>query len=585
MSIFGFMKGKNAGQAQASQNTTQSDDRSQDMSNMSNEGRPIYPSPNIKPVQFPSNLSDLNSEDKNTDAVSGSQDVGSSTVISGGSTSTYDNDLDQDVSRDLAGQISDEEIDRILAEYSEADSSSSALLDDKAIEQALGSIDTNQSVAADAQVGTLDNQSQLNLDMNMNDVNKSQIQVNDQITMSDQTSGEGGKIEEQSTSSEIAEGEHKTFTEIPLPQYVPEAGELEFQHFKVDNRAIQDSPQNVTVINPDGVVETMYREDDGVVETMNRRNDYSNDYSTDFDDFRSNFQSQPNSEQSSTEKMISSDEDYGSDGQTNLSFQSGSNEVSKGQGSLTTEFVDDPSRSEKEGQDESSDKLADNFIEQIDQKGQSINLRSIRSISLVGLNDTEGVYEDLLSKLLNFIHSLPKNVEIIIDSNKMAGGDLLKKVDPKFSITGVYLKPFYSNYSDEAGSSVFRINYRYILYSNYFEKLTYIIDNSDVVVIPVTTGLVNLANVSVLLALQYIYRQQFKSVILWGLGWREFIEFMNLSAEESESIIYAETVDELLERLVEIDTSLYHQQKQIQTVELDLRERGDEKVFLRGNIQ
>lgn len=372
--------------------------------------------------------------------------------------------------------------------------------------------------------------------------------------------------------------------EIPVPEVIPETGEVVQEHVPIDNTVIQNTNDAVTFTSPDGVVETINPTDLSAIAQFTNTTPIDN---IDASFVSSTVENMPTNVDTAemSDSIPHIGDEVSSVGVTNT-------EVSDKQDILmesTPENLNsnETTQTDYEGVENS---VIPPMLPSVEQETRPKTnqdlfvLKNIRSIALVGLNDTDGVFDDVGSDLVNFSNALPLSTELIIDSSKMAGGELLRGVEKHVSITGVFLKPFFTNYSDIAEQVPARLNFRSILFSNYFEKISHIVHNAELIVVPLTSGLVNLANVSNLLAIQYIYGKQAKPVVLLGKEWRDFIDSLNLNEEESSSIRFADNVSELLELVKKLDVELFETVAvdSVQESVVDMREQGDETHFLRN---
>jgi hypothetical protein len=560
MGIFAFIKGGNA-----SKSTTTPKDDNQSNTNNSNvqitatdnpnitssnlNDNILYPSPNLKPIESKINNDSIN--------------------------------MDIDASR----LPSDEEIDRLLAQYSDTSlaESSSQTISASSISHPVqdSNLSANDLKMTDQSVVNQSNNGDFNV---VSDVSPTQSSTTNSITSPTNTNLSVNGILDFSSplsqsnpdintnlnfnpskSNEITQPQDASSIptgEIPMPNPITEVGEQLVEHPHIDNNIITQSPDAVTI-----------RSSDGIVEVKNPA-DVSPDFfnhpaaSTELS-FKTADTSVPqNFDQLQSEQTIS-DVKIKQDSYTNPGLDTDKNLNNIDSDSLSTSASESPDIP-----------VINNTNEIANVVSAPKSLKNIRSIALVGLNDSDNIFEDIAPEILKFIEKLPVQTEIILDSNKMVGEMLVKNVNPKTSITGVYLKPFFSNYSDVSEQYVSRLNYRVVLFSNYFEKLTHIIENSDLIVIPLTSGLVNLANVANFLALQYIYANQSKPVILFGIEWREFINSLNLNNEENASIRYADTAEDLIQSIVELDKSSYETVPTLTENQIDLRKKGDEVSFI-----
>ncbi len=185
--------------------------------------------------------------------------------------------------------------------------------------------------------------------------------------------------------------------------------------------------------------------------------------------------------------------------------------------------------------------------------------RAIKNVGFVCLNSNllnNGVSEEIRETA--YILSENKT-KIYIDSNKGYGLSVLdgvKRASYK-NLMGVYFKPFYSNYSDFAEISIDFSEYTQYFYSNYLDRLKFLIKNVDLFIIPETGGVFNLAQLFSIWNLSNLYLGQNKPLILVGKQWDENIsvikELLKLNTQEIQAIEIAYDSKRVLEIINRID--------------------------------
>jgi hypothetical protein len=154
---------------------------------------------------------------------------------------------------------------------------------------------------------------------------------------------------------------------------------------------------------------------------------------------------------------------------------------------------------------------------------------------------------------------IDQNINIYLDSAKSYGKEILKSLmdNHKKEVNGVYLKPVYSQYSDDNDSAVIVPGHTSFLFADLLERLRYLIKNSKLFVIPHTSNIVNAAQFFTLWSLEYLYYGHHKPIILIGKEWHSTIEKLSevfkLNEFETHPIIICETEAEVYSNLEKLD--------------------------------
>lgn len=208
--------------------------------------------------------------------------------------------------------------------------------------------------------------------------------------------------------------------------------------------------------------------------------------------------------------------------------------------------------------------------------------RTIKNVGFVCLNTNllnNGVSEQL--REISYLLSENKT-KIYIDSNKGYGLSVLdgvKRASYK-NLMGVYFKPFYSNYSDFAEISIDFTEYTQYFYSNYLDRLKFLVKNVDLFIIPETGGVFNLAQLFSIWNLSNLYLGQNKPLILVGKQWDENIsvikDLLKLNTQEIQAIEIAYDSKRVLEIIHRID-KLYSGKAPVSIKKtFDMRSESDE---------
>lgn len=209
------------------------------------------------------------------------------------------------------------------------------------------------------------------------------------------------------------------------------------------------------------------------------------------------------------------------------------------------------------------------------------SLNVLNKIAFISLN-TQGVNSSLSKKVKSLAVMLKNlDVETLIDSNKGYGMDVISGMSgTKNKVSAIYLKPFYSKYSDETTLEVPLENFTKINFSNVLDRIKYLYKEATVFIVPETSGLNNLAQVLVLLNSQAMYFGSHKPVILFGTAWKDRINSLKnsfgLSQQELDSMYYASTPEEAISIINKLDAE-YSNKKITNNNSIDMRDEQSEK--------
>jgi hypothetical protein len=231
------------------------------------------------------------------------------------------------------------------------------------------------------------------------------------------------------------------------------------------------------------------------------------------------------------------------------------------------------------------EKKVDAYVESTEPQTETLQLKYFRDVALVGLNSdsTDTAYINLVKSLVNALKT--SAARLIIDSSQGHGKAVLESLKDtgNLEVNGAYLRPYFSAYSDEPNGEVVDVkNYTETLFSNFVERLRYLYTSSELFIVLDSKGLVNLADISFLLAMQKMYYGKHKPVILFGSGWKNKMETLNnmLNDDEKDKVYVVKDVNELASVLKEIEEgytkSNYYSTKRV----TDLRDIEDEKQFM-----
>ncbi len=215
----------------------------------------------------------------------------------------------------------------------------------------------------------------------------------------------------------------------------------------------------------------------------------------------------------------------------------------------------------------------------------TLQLKYFRDIALIGLN-SEVSDTAYVSQVRSLVSSLKQSAtRIIVDSSQGYGKEVLNELKDaqNLEVNGAYLRPYFSAYSDEPNGEIVDVkNYTETLFSNFIERLRYIYSSAELFIVLDSKGLVNLADISFLLAMQKMYYGKHKPVILFGAMWEAKMNTLNamLNDDEKEKVYVVKDMNALADVLKKIEEGYtknnFYSTKRV----TDLRDIEDEKQFM-----
>lgn len=215
----------------------------------------------------------------------------------------------------------------------------------------------------------------------------------------------------------------------------------------------------------------------------------------------------------------------------------------------------------------------------------TLQLKYFRDIALIGLN-SEVSDTAYVSQVRSLVSSLKQSAtRIIVDSSQGYGKEVLNELKDaqNLEVNGAYLRPYFSAYSDEPNGEIVDVkNYTETLFSNFIERLRYIYSSAELFIVLDSKGLVNLADISFLLAMQKMYYGKHKPVILFGARWESKMNTLNdmLNDDEKEKVYIVKDMNSLADVLKNIEEGYtknnFYSTKRV----TDLRDIEDEKQFM-----
>lgn len=211
-------------------------------------------------------------------------------------------------------------------------------------------------------------------------------------------------------------------------------------------------------------------------------------------------------------------------------------------------------------------------------------LSIFQKIAIIGLN---GPKVDM-NKALELKEASKKlssmGAKLLFDSKNGLGASVLDGLkESDGSGMGVYFRPFMSNLFSKVDKDIEPSNIVSFIYSNFVERLQFLMKESRLFVIVDSGGIHNYSQFMILWGMSYIYYGNHKPVVLYGADWKDTLEKlktdMGLTQEEMESIKVVETPDQLISYIKELEQEYSKNPTSIEKV-IDRRVEGDERDFL-----
>lgn len=211
-------------------------------------------------------------------------------------------------------------------------------------------------------------------------------------------------------------------------------------------------------------------------------------------------------------------------------------------------------------------------------------LSIFQKIGIIGLNgpkvdmNKSTEIKDLSKKLSAM------GAKLLFDSKNGLGASVLDGLkESNGSGMGIYFRPFMSNLFSKVDKDIEPSNIVSFIYSNFVERLQFLIKESRLFIIVDSGGIHNYSQFMMLWGMSYIYYGNHKPVVLYGSDWKDTIEKlkadMTLTQEEVDSIRIVETPDQLISYIKDLEQDYSNNPTSIEKV-IDRRVEGDERDFL-----
>lgn len=203
-----------------------------------------------------------------------------------------------------------------------------------------------------------------------------------------------------------------------------------------------------------------------------------------------------------------------------------------------------------------------------------------KTVGFIGLNSQPN--SKVVEKITELSKKLSEFSEVfIIDSAKGYAKSVFESAKERgIDLTGMYLKPFHSEYSDEADLGNYD-NFTVMMFSNTADKIKNIIKESDLLIMPEVFGLNNLGILFEVWSTSSMYPGQNKPIILLGKGWTAILSqlknMFKLSDTDLSFVNVCTTTEEALIKIKELDSALLTKEVKAPRRIIDLREEDDEE--------
>lgn len=210
----------------------------------------------------------------------------------------------------------------------------------------------------------------------------------------------------------------------------------------------------------------------------------------------------------------------------------------------------------------------------------NFEMNYFRTIGFIGLNTQPNL--KVVEKVSELAEKLSDFAEVfIIDSAKGYAKTIFDSAKAKnIELTGMYLKPFHSTYSDEAELGDYE-NFTVMMFSNNSDKIKNLIKESDILVMPEITGLNSLGTLFEIWSTNSMYPGQHKQLILLGKGWTNILSqlktLFKLTDGDLNFVNVCATAEEALAKISELDKMYLNKEVKQPRKVIDLREEDDEE--------
>lgn len=243
----------------------------------------------------------------------------------------------------------------------------------------------------------------------------------------------------------------------------------------------------------------------------------------------------------------------------------------------TDEILPDTVISQPEVEEITKEAEIENFIA----PAANFEMSYFKTVGFIGLN-TPQPNSKVVEKVTDLATKLAEHAEVfILDSAKGYARSIFESGKQKqIEVMGMFLKPFHSEYSDEADLGDYE-DFTVMMFSSSADKIKNVIKESDILIMPEVTGLNNLSTLFDIWSTNSMYAGQHKPLLLIGKGWTNILtqlkSLFKLSDSDLAFVTVCQTTDEALSKITELDSELIKREVKQPRRIIDLREEDDEE--------
>jgi predicted Rossmann-fold nucleotide-binding protein len=218
-------------------------------------------------------------------------------------------------------------------------------------------------------------------------------------------------------------------------------------------------------------------------------------------------------------------------------------------------------------------------------KSSKKSFKIFDKVALMGLS-VDSIEPQMDNDVYITVRDLVKHgVKVVFDSKQALGKSVIKALtETQGKGMGVYLQPFMSEKFKNTDNSIEPSNVVSFIYSNFLERLEFMIKESRAFVFFDIDNIFNLTQFVNLLNIAHLYHEQNKPLILFGQGWNQKLTQLQQSFDINEAVTEQVTVvtntQELISKLQEIDSKKGRDMDVSIEKVVDRRIAGDEKDFV-----
>lgn len=212
---------------------------------------------------------------------------------------------------------------------------------------------------------------------------------------------------------------------------------------------------------------------------------------------------------------------------------------------------------------------------------QIIEESPFKTIGFLGLSHAQPNFK-IMQKLTELATKLATvSDEFIIDSAKGYAKsifDSAKMAD--IDLTGMYLKPFYASFSDEAELGEYS-KFTAVMFSSNSQKIKTILKESDLIIIPEIAGLNNIATLLEVWSISNMYYGIHKPIILLGKDWSNVLTTLKtlfkLNDNDLKALSICENPEDALVAIESLKKEVLNRDSSKIKKIVDLRDQNEEE--------